>query len=348
MEKSGTNGVQNSAAWLIITVLSVIILKSLDFIFIPFSIALLVFFALGIPVDFLKRFRIPSWLRIMLVVLAMLGVIYLCGRLVQANAQEFVRQLPQLEKKFWDYTAQGLGFFDMNVDEAKTMIAAFVGNLDGAGIMPVGGVLKKLGASFFEFLGNFFWVLLFLGFILAERESWEGRLVKALGRERSEAALAAGSRISQAIEHYLGLKTMISLITGGMAALILWLFGVEFALLWGVLTFFLNFIPNIGSLIATVPPVAMALFQFGSVRHALLVAGVLILLQMVVGNFLEPKLMGTGLNLSPLVVLLALIFWGWLWGPVGMLLAVPLTAVVKIALEQNEATRPVAGIMSGE
>jgi predicted PurR-regulated permease PerM len=341
------NGVQNGAAWLVIAVLTVIILKSLDFIFIPFSIALLVFFALGIPVDFLKRYRIPSWLRIFLVVLAMLGGIYLCGRLLQANVLEFVRQLPELEQKFWGYTAQGLMFFDMTVDEAKTMLSAFVGNLDGSGIMPVGGFFKKLGESFFDFFGNFFWVLLFLGFILAERESWEPRLHKAFGRDQADAALEAGSRISHAIEHYLGLKTLISLITGVMAALILWLFGVQFALLWGVLTFFLNFIPNIGSLIATVPPVAMALFQFGSLSHSLLVAGVLTLLQLGVGNFLEPKLMGSGLNLSPLVVLLSLIFWGWMWGPVGMLLAVPLTAVVKIALEHNEATRPVAQIMSG-
>ena len=341
------DGVQNGAAWLVIAVLLVVILKSLDFIFIPFSIALLAFFALGIPVDFLKRYRIPSWLRIFLVVLAMLGGMYLFGRLLQANVQEFVHQLPELEQKFWGYTAQGLYFFDMNVDEAKTMISAFVNNLDGAGVMPVGRLLKKVGESFFEFLGNFFWVLLFLGFILAERESWEHRLLKAFGQDQADTALAAGSRISHAIEHYLGLKTLISLITGGLAAFILWLFGVQFALLWGVLTFFLNFIPNIGSLIATVPPVAMALFQFGSVSRALLVAGVLTLLQMGVGNFLEPKLMGSSLNLSPLVVLLSLIFWGWMWGPVGMLLAVPLTAVVKTALEHNESTRPVAQIMSG-
>lgn len=116
----------------------------------------------------------------------------------------------------------------------------------------------------------------------------------------------------------------------------------------GVLTFLLNFIPNIGSVLATLPPVAVALFQTGSALNALLVALALIVVQMIVGNVLEPRLMGKGLNLSPLLVLLSLLFWGWMWGVVGMLIAVPLTAAIKIACEQLEATRPVAVLMSSK
>ena len=150
------------------------------------------------------------------------------------------------------------------------------------------------------------------------------------------------------MQHYLGLKILLSLLTGLLVAIALKGFAVPFALLWGVLTFLLNFIPNIGSVIATLPPVAIALFHSGSPARTLLVAAVLVLIQMVVGNFLEPRMMGKGLNLSPLVVLLALLFWGWMWGIVGMLIAVPLTAAIKIACEQLDSTRPVAILMSGE
>jgi predicted PurR-regulated permease PerM len=124
------------------------------------------------------------------------------------------------------------------------------------------------------------------------------------------------------------------------------LFGIHFAVLWGVLAFALNFIPNIGSLISVVPPVAITLFQTGSVTKTLVVAGILITIQMVVGNVVEPKVMGRGLNLSPLVVLLSLLFWGWMWGIAGMLLSVPLTAAIKIGMEQLDSTRPIARLMA--
>lgn len=171
-------------------------------------------------------------------------------------------------------------------------------------------------------------------------------MAKGVGEKKAEPVLAAADRITLAVQHYLGLKSLVSLITAIMAVVILWLFGIHFAILWGLLTFFLNFIPNIGSFIATFPPVAVALFQTGSPGKALVIAALLSIVQLGVGNFLEPKLMGRGLDLSPLVVLLALLFWGWLWGLVGMLLAVPLTAAVKIAMEQIDETRTLAVLMS--
>ena len=126
------------------------------------------------------------------------------------------------------------------------------------------------------------------------------------------------------------------------------MFGVLFAVLWGVLTFLLNFIPNIGSMISVVPPVLITLFHFGSISKTLGVAVALVALQTVVGNFIEPKMMGKGLDLSPLTVLLSLLFWGWMWGIPGMLLSVPLTAAIKIAFEQIDATRPIALMMAGK
>jgi predicted PurR-regulated permease PerM len=110
----------------------------------------------------------------------------------------------------------------------------------------------------------------------------------------------------------------------------------------------MNFIPTIGSIVATIPPIAVTLFQSGSISKTLLVAVLLIVIQVIVGNILEPKVMGRGLNLSPLVVLLSLIFWGWIWGIPGMLLSVPLTAAIRIAMEQIDSTRTVAALISSE
>jgi predicted PurR-regulated permease PerM len=136
--------------------------------------------------------------------------------------------------------------------------------------------------------------------------------------------------------------------TGILVTIILSLAGVDFALLWGVLTFVLNFIPTIGSIIATLPPIAITLFQSGSLGKTFLIGLLLLGIHFTVGNIIEPKLMGRGLNLSALVVLFSLIFWGWLWGIPGMLLAVPLTGAIRIGMEQIEATKTVAVLISGK
>jgi predicted PurR-regulated permease PerM len=122
--------------------------------------------------------------------------------------------------------------------------------------------------------------------------------------------------------------------------------GVDFSLLWGLLAFLLNFIPNVGSIIAAIPAVLMALLQFGT-TGALATLVVFVVVNTVIGTLLEPRIMGQRMNLSPLIVFVSLVFWGWLWGPLGMLLSVPLTMAIRIMLEGNEQTRPFAVLMAG-
>lgn len=139
---------------------------------------------------------------------------------------------------------------------------------------------------------------------------------------------------------------MESLLTGISAALLLWLLGIDFPLLWGLLAFLFNYVPNIGSIIAAVPPALLGWIQFGFSRALMVAAGFLVV-NIVFGNIVEPKFMGRGLGLSTLVVFVSLVFWGWVFGPVGMLLSVPLTMSVKIALETNEDTRWAAVLLEG-
>ncbi|MDH3392437.1 MAG: AI-2E family transporter [Desulfobulbaceae bacterium] len=335
-------------AWLALLLMTAVVLKTLSFLFVPLSVALLCCYALGLPMEVLQRLRVPAGLRILLVILCAAFVFYLLGRLLHANIIELQERLPEFESIFWGYAESVLSRLHINRQEAQQVFSAFTDNFRHADLKPLGSVMRQMGVSFFAFLGNGFWVLLFMVFMLAERENMTRRLSRALGEEKAVSVLAAMERINQAVQRYLGMKICLSFLTGLLVGVILKCFGVPFAFLWGVLTFLLNFVPNIGSVVATLPPVAVALFQTGSVLSSFFVALALIAVQMVVGNVLEPRLMGKGLNLSPLLVLLSLLFWGWMWGIVGMLIAVPLTAAIKIACEQLAATRPVAILMSSE
>ena len=140
------------------------------------------------------------------------------------------------------------------------------------------------------------------------------------------------------MRHYIGIKTISSLVTGVLIGLTLWLIGVDYPVLWGLLAFMLNFVPSIGSIIAAVPAILLALVQLG-IPVALLVGVVFLVVNIAIGSFIEPRFLGKGLGLSIMVVFFSLIFWGWVLGPVGMLLSVPLTITVKLALDSNPDTR---------
>ena len=340
--------ITTAASWLLILVLLSIILQNLSFIFIPFIFAILACYAMGIPLDYLKRLKVPSFLRIFLIIVFVLAMIFMLGKLVTVNIAAFQRQLPVYETKFWEYSGQVLSYFEISQEQGEEMIDSFLSNFKQKRLASLGGIVQTLGSSFFSFLGNLMWVLLFMIFILAEREAFTRRLVKALGEERAAPVLETLDHVNKAVQEYLGLKTAISLLTGLLVTMVLWMFGIDFALLWGTLVFIMNFIPTIGSIVATIPPIAVTLFQSGSIGKTLLVALLLIAIQVTVGNIIEPKVMGRGLNLSPLVVLLSLIFWGWIWGIPGMLLSVPLTAAIRIAMEQINSTRTVAALISSK
>jgi len=151
-------------------------------------------------------------------------------------------------------------------------------------------------------------------------------------------------RFIASVNQYLFIKTIVSLGTGIAVTLLLWVIGVDYPILWGLVAFLFNFVPNIGSIIAAIPPLLLALVQLGG-ESAIYVAIGYIAINMVVGNVIEPRFMGRGVGLSTLIVFLSLVFWGWVLGPVGMLLSVPLTMIVKIALETREDTRWIAVLL---
>jgi predicted PurR-regulated permease PerM len=176
-------------------------------------------------------------------------------------------------------------------------------------------------------------IFLTIIFILLEIPCLPAKLKKA--SPSSQKISVRLDRFTKTLKHYLGIKTAISLLTGVLITIILSLIGVDFPIIWGFLAFMMNFIPNIGSIIAAVPAVLLAFLQ-GGLSLGLMTTACYVTINVVIGNVVEPKVMGRGLGLSTLVVFISLIFWGWLLGPVGMLLCVPLTMFIKIAVEEDE------------
>jgi len=194
-------------------------------------------------------------------------------------------------------------------------------------------------------LTNGFMIYLTMVFILLEASILPSKIKAAL--KNTPETYENLSQIADHVKRYLALKTLLSLTTGVLITVWLTILNVDYAIVWGLIAFLLNFVPNIGSLIAAVPAVILALLQHGPAT-ALLTAFGYIVVNISIGNFIEPRLMGQRLGLSTLVVFLSLIFWGWVLGPLGMLLSVPLTMVVKIILQSHEDTRWIAILLGSE
>lgn len=267
----------------------------------------------------------------LLVTLAAIGLTVLIG----TSMTEFSQMLPEYQQRIsaeWSGSLQWLKDHGVNVaDSVKNIIdpAAAVGL--------VSSILKSFG----NVLTNSFLILLLVVFILTEAAGITQKLLllnagdAAAGDHNKE---AFSTVFVEKLRSYMSMKTIISLITGVVIGVALALAGVDHAVLWGVLAFMFNFVPNIGSIIAAVPAVLLTTVQLGFMS-ALLVASIYVVVNIVIGNFIEPKYMGKGLGLSTLVVFVSLVFWGWVLGPVGMLLSVPLTITVKLALDSKPETQ---------
>jgi predicted PurR-regulated permease PerM len=205
----------------------------------------------------------------------------------------------------------------------------------------VANTLSGLGGV----LTNGFLILLTVAFILTEASSFPTKLHRVL--DRPDRSLEGFDHFLETVKRYMAIKTWVSLATGAIVWLALWLIGVDYPLLWGVVAFLLNYVPNIGSIIAAIPAVLLAIIQLGW-GHAVGVILLYVAINVIIGSIIEPKFMGKGLGLSTLVVFLSLIFWGWVLGPVGMLLSIPLTMTVKIAMDHNEETRWIAVLLDSE
>jgi AI-2 transport protein TqsA len=290
---------------------------------------------LSLPlVTFLQKHRIPTVVAVISAVLIDLAVMAGAGALVAIAVDEFTAAPDKYSSAIQSLLQRLAPLFSrLGIDLADSSVLDLIG--DGAVAGVVGGTLTSAASIF----STIVFVMLTMAFILNEATGFPLKVREAFGVRH--AMIARIKRISREIQRYLWIKTAIAVITallfGGWLALL----GIDFAVLWSMVAFALNYVPNIGSVIALIPPTLIAALQFGVGKALLVIIGNAVIYT-VFGNVLEPSLMGRRFGLSPLVIFLSLIFWGWVWGPVGMLLAVPLTMALKISLENSDQHRWIA------
>ena len=210
----------------------------------------------------------------------------------------------------------------------------------------VGRFLMTLSGSVFAFASNLVLVVVFLFFILLGKPYFKYKILKSFSQEKANQLSEITFSITAQIRRYLSLQFLISFVTGVLVWFTLELVGVDFAVTWGAMAFFLNFIPTVGSIASSIPPILLALVQFyPSLWPGIITLIALLTIQLSIGNGIAPKVLGDQLNLSPVVILLSLLFWGWLWGIVGALLSVPVTAALKIVCENIESLHPISVMM---
>jgi len=251
----------------------------------------------------------------------------------------------QLADSLSTYQAQ----FQTRVANAQATLASQ--GIDPSGIKRGAADIEEMVQSFITYLGrlgNFVGTALFMVvtiiFALLEAPKLRATLQQSLGQDHL--LVVRSTEFSQSVVRYFGLRTLVNLITGAMVTIMLWLLGIDFALLWGVLTFFLSYVPYLGITLATIPAVLLAWAQYGLGRAVLVIIGVMII-NGVAENLVAPKLIGKGLKVSPLVVFLSFMLWSWILGPLGMFLSMPLTVIVMFLLGSFDGTRWVAELMTG-
>ncbi len=328
-----------SVGYMFIVMASVVIvlagIKLAAVIIVPFLLSLFLAIILAPLFEWLKSRGLPDALSIFAVMLVFMGLLSMVTVLVGNSVQDFNNNLPIYEAKLSQSMNEMILFLEgFGIDlPNEELFKVF----DPKTTMKyIAGTLKNFGSI----ITNSFMILLMVIFMLLEMSHFQDKF-----RVTDRESMQHMQEIADKIKHYMVLKTGISMVTGVIVSLMLMAVGVDYYILWGLVAFLLNFIPNIGSIIAAIPAVILALVQFGAGTAALVALGYIVI-NIVFGSIVEPKIMGRGLGLSTLVVFLSLIFWGWLLGPIGMLLSIPLTIMVKIALDVRPNTKWIATLLA--
>ena len=335
--------INNTNAVVTIAAVTIIIfgMQAAKAILVPFLLA--IFFALITirPMLWLQTKKVPSALAAIIVVVALMMFLFVVGSIVGTSIAEFTAAIPSYQEQLKAVT-DGMSQFFARFTSDEVSVPDIGQLIDPGRAMSLAATLLN---ALRGVLTNTFLILFTMVFILLEVSSVETKVLAAFGR--SADSFERASVFLRNLGRYLGIKTIVSMVTGLIVGLMTWMIGLDFPLLWGMLAFILNYIPTIGSIIAAVPATLLALIQLGPAAATSTAIGFLAV-NTVFGNIIEPRLMGYGVGISPLIVFTGLIFWGWEFGPVGMLLSVPLTMALKLALESDERTLWIAILIGSE
>lgn len=311
---------------------------------VPLAVAIMIWYVINALsrtyARLLPGVKQSNWITTVAAIITIALFITFAVDMVQSNLADVKRAAPVYKANFDLLAAKLIEQFNLGV---LPNIAQIV---DGIEVAPV---ISMLAGSFTTMISNIFLVLIYVLFLMLEQGTFKNKLIALLPeKSRRESVSSIIAHTQEDIQTYLWIKTLTSVTTGLVSYFVLRLVGVDFAGFWAFTIFLLNYIPTIGSIIATLFPAVLALIQFNTAQEFFIVLLAVGTVQIVVGNFLEPRLMGSSLNLSPLVVLLSLTLWGSIWGIAGMFLSVPITVMMLITFAHFQRTRYLAVLLSGD
>jgi predicted PurR-regulated permease PerM len=329
---------------LLLFVLIVFLLEKFRSILEPLSIGLFIVYLI-IPIHtWLVRRGIPSVLAYV-VILALLSLMLVgVGTLAYVNGRELGNRLPEYEARLEAMLREAIEGLNLDLPHEGRLLR----DLPLGRYISSQQLMTALGTAAGTFFDFFTWLavtFVYLLFLIVERETFPKRIRRAFGDQQGGHVLEVMQSINTAIARYISVKTLVSFLAGFASLVVLLIFDVDFAITWALLIFLFNFIPYIGSLVATTLPIVLTLVQLG-LWQSIAVGVLLIAIQQIIGTLIEPRMTGQRLNVSPLLIVLSLAFWGLLWGIVGMILAVPMLVVLKIILDTIKETRPIATLIS--
>jgi len=325
---------------LICCILAGAVLKIASSVILPFTISVLLAFVMYPLIKGLDKLHFPRFLSIFLIVILMAAGLYGFGMVLFSSGRVILAQYPKYESRFTEIYVWAARLFELPYDESLSFWESLWGQ---PGIrLWVRGFTFSFSGLFIKFLQNAVLVVIFVVFILLEASYFKEKLEVAF-EGRSDRINRMGHDLMSQVTRYLTAKFFISLANGLIFAFSFHMVGLEFAIVWGVVQFLLNFIPTLGSIVAGVGISLFALIQFWP-NPAPIIAVVIIILvvNMILCNLLDPKIIGDHVGISPMMVMLSLLLWGWIWGFAGMVLAVPMTVIIKIVCENIPIMEPVS------
>lgn len=321
---------------------SVIVLIFGQQILVPLMFSVLIYFLIRYINKFIDRVpflekKIPSWFKNIFSAIIIFSVLGLITQMMVNNFEYLIKSIPTYQSNLESILTSINESF--GIDLLKT-ISEKLNSLNYTAIF--NSVINSLTS----FLGNALMIVFYVVFLFIEQSNFKSKLHILFKGEDHSQVVQILQEIEHSITQYIGLKTVISIITGLACYIVLVSFGIKSSLFWAFLIFVLNFIPYIGSFVAVLLPVMFALIQFGEFSNPLIMLVLMVTIQVLIGNFVEPKIMGDSLNISPIIALLSLAFWGAIWGVTGMLISVPVTVILIIVLAKIPKTKSIAVLLS--
>lgn len=323
----------------VLTVIAVCaVLSVAQSVFMPLVIAWLLSYLVTPFVRFMTSRRVPMSVIVFIVLTILLAFAVLGGTFLSTSLSGFITDFPSYYERLLAIGKDVLQRLGLSLDS--------IGNFSDWGV-EVRSYLLSFSGSLVTLTSKTVMVVIFLVFIIVGSPYVDSKVRKAFSSESSVRVLNILATISRQIGRFLSLETLIGIATGLCVWIAMKTLGVQSAATWGILAFALNFIPTVGSIVASIPPIVVAIVQFYPETFTPVAATVsLLVIQMGIGNIITPKVMGDNLNLSPVSILMSLLFWGWLWGVGGMLLSVPLIAIVKIVCENVKPLNMISVFLS--